>query len=209
VVLTGGEVSDVKGYGPVMAEPGPEPKVLMGDKGYDADAILADLEDRGIAAVIPPKRNRKVQPIIDGHLYALRNLVERCFSKLKHSRRLATRYDKTADSYIGFILIASTRLWVRHFVNRTQSGGRISSLQTLAAVGGSQCPGDNLHSPPGCAARLYVVRPHTSRERKSLDLRTMGVVGKRMQRSSRDRDSRRRCPGGKEYGSLAATIVEP
>ena len=81
--------------------------------------ILADLEDRGIAAVIPPKRNRKVQPIIDGHLYALRNLVERCFSKLKHSRRLATRYDKTADSYIGFILIASTRLWVRHFVNRT------------------------------------------------------------------------------------------
>ena len=104
VILTGGEVSDVKGYAPVMAEPGPEPKVLMGDKGYDADAILADLQARGVAAVIPPKRNRKVQPIIDGHLYALRNLVERCFSKLKHSRRLATRYDKTADSYLGFIL---------------------------------------------------------------------------------------------------------
>src|SRR5271156_6383867 len=119
VVLTGGEVSDVRGYAPVMAEPGPTPKVLLGDKGYDADAILADLEGRGIAAVIPPKRNRKVQPIIDGHLYALRNLVERCFSKLKHSRRLATRYDKTADSYLGFILVASTRLWVRHFVNRT------------------------------------------------------------------------------------------
>ncbi len=93
--------------------------VLLGDKGYDTDAILADLEHRGIAAVIPPKRNRKVQPVIDGHLYALRNLVERCFSKLKHSRRLATRYDKTADSYIGFILVASARLWVRHFVNRT------------------------------------------------------------------------------------------
>lgn len=105
-----------------MAEPGPQPKVLLGDKGYDADADLADLadlEDRGIAAVIPPKRNRKVQPVIDGYIYALRNLVERCFSKLKHSRRLATRYDKTADSYIGFILIASARLWVRHFVNRT------------------------------------------------------------------------------------------
>ena len=119
MVLTGGQVSDVKGYAPVMAEPGPEPKVLMGDKGYDADAILADLQDRGIAAVIPPKRNRKVQPIIDGHLYALRNLVERCFSKLKHSRGLATRYDKTADSYIGFVLVAAIRLWVRHFVNRT------------------------------------------------------------------------------------------
>jgi transposase len=119
VVLTGGEVSDVKGYGPIIAEPGPHPKVLLGDKGYDADAILADLEAKGIAAVIPPKRNRKVQPVIDGHIYALRNLVERCFSKLKHSRRLATRYDKTADSYIGFILVASARMWVRHFVNRT------------------------------------------------------------------------------------------
>ena len=53
------------------AEPGPEPRVLLGDKGYDANAILADLEQRGIAAVIPPKRNRKVRPIIDGHLYAL------------------------------------------------------------------------------------------------------------------------------------------
>src|SRR5271155_1270838 len=80
VVLTGGEVSDVKGYAPVMAEPGPQPKVMLADKGYDADAILADLKGRGIAAVIPPKRNRKVQPVIDGHIYALRNLVERCFS---------------------------------------------------------------------------------------------------------------------------------
>ncbi len=119
VVLTGGEVSDVKRYGPVMDEPGPAPKVVLADKGYDADAILADLEARGVAAIIPPRRNRKVQPIIDGHLYALRNLVERCFSKLKHSRRLATRYDKTADSYLGFVLVASTRLWVRHFVLRT------------------------------------------------------------------------------------------
>lgn len=118
IVLTGGETSDVKGYAPLMDEPGPAPRVLMGDKGYDADAILADLETRGVAAVIAPKRNRKVQPVIDGHLYALRNLVERCFSKLKHSRRLATRYDKTADSYIGFVLVASIRLWVRHFINR-------------------------------------------------------------------------------------------
>jgi len=60
-----------------------------------------------------------LDPIIEGYVYALRNLVERCFSKLKHSRRLATRYDKTADSFIGFVLIASVRLWVRHFVDRT------------------------------------------------------------------------------------------
>ncbi len=119
MTLTGGEVSDVKGYGPVMAQPGPEPKVILADKGYDTDAILADLKAKGVVAVIPPKRNRKVQPIIDGHLYALRNLVERCFSKLKQNRRLATRYDKTANSYLGFVLLGCIRLWVKHFVNRT------------------------------------------------------------------------------------------
>lgn len=104
----------MKGYAPVMDEPGPQPRVLLADKGYDADFILADLDARDVVAVIPARRNRKVQPVIDGHIYALRNLVERCFSRLKHSRRLATRYDKTADSFLGFVLVASIRLWVRH-----------------------------------------------------------------------------------------------
>ena len=102
-----------------MAESGPTPKGVLGDKGYDADAILTDLQARDIAAVIPPKQNRKVHPAIDGHIYALRNLVERCFCKLKHNRRLATCYDKTADSFLSFVVIACIRLWIRHFVDRT------------------------------------------------------------------------------------------
>ncbi len=102
-----------------MAEPGPTPKVLLGDKGYDADAILIDLKSRDICPVIPAKRTRIVQRPIDGHIYALRNAVERCFSKLKHSRRLATRYDKTADSFLGFVVLACIRLWNRHFVDKT------------------------------------------------------------------------------------------
>ena len=108
---------NVKGYGPVMDEPGPAPRVLLADKGYDADFILADLDARDVAAVIPAKRNRKVQPVIGGPIYSLRNLVERCLSKLKHSRRLATRYDRTADSFLGFVLVASIRLWIRHFIH--------------------------------------------------------------------------------------------
>ncbi|KEP68444.1 transposase [Thioclava dalianensis] len=47
-------------------------------------------------------------------LYSLRNLVERCFNKLKNARRVATRYDKTAQSFLGFIDITSIRLWIRH-----------------------------------------------------------------------------------------------
>ena len=117
VTLSAGEASDYKGYEPLMLEPGPEPKVLIADKGYDSDAIREDLIARQVEPVIPMRRNRKAQDPIDGAIYALRNLVERCFNKLKHSRRLATRYDKTTESYLGFVLIASARLWCRHFVN--------------------------------------------------------------------------------------------
>lgn len=69
--------------------------------------------------MIPARRNRKNPVQIDDFVYALRNRVERCFNKLRCSRRLATRYDKTADSYRGFIHLASIRLWFRHFVNST------------------------------------------------------------------------------------------
>jgi transposase len=110
-------VSDYKGYLPVMDADGPEPKVLLADKGYDADFIREDMEKRGGVAMIPTKRNRLIQLPVDTAIYALRNMVERCFNKLKNARRLATRYDKTADSYLGFIHIVSIRLWMRQFVN--------------------------------------------------------------------------------------------
>lgn len=117
MTLSSGEASDVKGYRPVMDEPGPIPKVLIADKGYDSNAIRDDLTGRGVASVIPNRRNRTVQTAVDGFIYALRNRIERCFSKLKQNRRIATRYDKTADSYIGFAVIGALRLWIRHFVN--------------------------------------------------------------------------------------------
>ena len=110
-------MSDFKGYLPIMNADGPAPKVLLADKGYDADFIREDMERRGGVAMIPTKRNRLVQIPVDAAIYALRNMVERCFNKLKNARRLATRYDKTAASYLGFIHIVSIRLWTRQFVN--------------------------------------------------------------------------------------------
>ena len=117
IALSGGEVSDFKGYLPVMEAEGPAPKVLLADKGYDADFIRKDMERRGGFAMIPTKRNRLVQIPVDGAIYALRNMIERCFNKLKNARRLATRYDKTAASYRGFINLVSMRLWLKEFVN--------------------------------------------------------------------------------------------
>ena len=61
LVPTGGQVSHVKGNAPVMAEPGAQPKVLLADKGYDADAILGDLTAKEIVPVTPSKQNREVQ----------------------------------------------------------------------------------------------------------------------------------------------------
>ena len=117
ITLTAGEVSDYKGYLPIMEAEGPAPKVLLADKGYDADFIRDDMQRRGGFAMIPTKRNRLVQLPVDDAIYALRNIIERCFNKLKNARRLATRYDKTARSYSGFIHIVSIRLWMKEFVN--------------------------------------------------------------------------------------------
>lgn len=102
-----------------MNSGGPDAKVLLADRGYDSDKIRETLEGRGIFPIIPTKRNRKVQIKIDDYAYALRNRIERCINKLKNSRRLATRYDKTANSYLAFVQIAAIRLWTRVFVNRT------------------------------------------------------------------------------------------
>lgn len=100
-----------------MQADAPEPKVLLADRGYDADRIRTDLEARGATPVIPGRKNRKVPVPVDDFVYSLRNQVERAINKLKCSRRLATRYDKTADSYLGFIHLTSVRLWIKHFVN--------------------------------------------------------------------------------------------
>lgn len=117
LLLTPGEALDAKGFGPVIDQPGPEPKVLIADKGYDSDAIRDDIRARGAEPVIPMKRNRVVQGPVDSFVYALRNRIERSFNRLKNDRRIATRYDKTSASYLGFAPIGAIRLWIRCFVN--------------------------------------------------------------------------------------------
>jgi hypothetical protein len=65
------------------------------------------------ASAIPPKRNRTETLCFSPHLYSARNLVERFFNKIKHCRRVATRYDKLAANYLAFVQLASIRLWLR------------------------------------------------------------------------------------------------
>lgn len=95
------------------------PKVLVADKGYDADRIRGCIEDAGGSSVIPARAHRKNPEPIDEFLYVLRNQVERCINKLKCARRIATRYDKSASSYLGFLNIVAIRIWTKQFVKRT------------------------------------------------------------------------------------------
>ena len=111
--ITGGEVSDYKGFDALIDDDTPAAKVFIADKGYDSNNIRDTVAERGGTPVIPMRSNRKEQIPVDSFIYALRNQIERCFNKLKCARRLATRYDKTAASYLGFIQITATRLWVR------------------------------------------------------------------------------------------------
>jgi transposase len=111
--VTAGQASDVISYADLMAEDAPLPTTILADKGYDSDAIRADLERRGIAPVIPTKANRKIQRPVDKPTYTLRNRIERFFNKLKHSRRVSTRYDKLASSFLGFVQLATIRYWIR------------------------------------------------------------------------------------------------
>ena len=112
--ITPGQTSDYLGFDLVMDDNLPEPRVLLADRGYDADRIRKSMSERDILTQIPVRKARKMRVGVDHGLYRLRNMVERCFNKLKNARRVATRYDKTAESYLGFIDIASIRLCVRH-----------------------------------------------------------------------------------------------
>lgn len=85
---------------------------VLADKGYDSDQFITLLEQTGAKAVIPPRRNRKVQREYDRELYKERNLVERLFQKLKQFRRIATRYEKLKRNYQSMLYLVSSIIWL-------------------------------------------------------------------------------------------------
>jgi transposase len=118
VVLSGGEAHNVTAYEELMEQRDSDPDAMLADKGYDSDAIRHDLRDSGATPEIPTRSNRKVKYSISKPLYALRSRIECFIGHLKEQRRIATRYDKLATSFVGFVLLGCIRIWVR-FVHRT------------------------------------------------------------------------------------------
>jgi putative transposase len=92
---------------------GIDAQVTIADKGYDADHLVDRITEAGAEVVIPPKRNRKIGRPYDVNLYKERNRIERFFNKLKHFRRVPTRYDKLLANFMGFVKLAAIAIWLR------------------------------------------------------------------------------------------------
>jgi putative transposase len=110
-VLTGGQEADVTQAEPLMR--GHQADAVIADKAYDSDAVVDAAKRQGTEAVIPSKKNRKVPRDYDKHLYKERKKVEWFINLLKQYRRVATRYEKTARNFLGFVHVASIMILLR------------------------------------------------------------------------------------------------
>jgi transposase len=111
LTLTPGQAADVT-QAEALVE-GVPAEVVIGDKGYDSDAVVRLIRARGAEAVIPPRENRKAKRAYDRERYRDRSLVERFWQRVKQYRRVATRYEKTARNFMGFVLVASIMVLLR------------------------------------------------------------------------------------------------
>jgi transposase len=110
-ILTPGQAGDAPQVPLLFDQLSPGFAIL--DKAYDTDAVLAFFESQGTIPVIPPKANRVVQRDYDRQLYKERHLIERFIGKIKQFRRVFSRFDKYARSYLHFIHFACALIWLR------------------------------------------------------------------------------------------------
>jgi transposase len=106
MLLSEGQTNDFKGAASMLAAL-PRARELLADKGYDADWFRQALAERGITACIPSKSNRKIPIEHDRTLYRQRHKIENMFGRLKDWRRIHTRYDRCAHTFMSAICIAA------------------------------------------------------------------------------------------------------
>ena len=110
-IVTGGERHDCTQAQALLE--GFHAHAVLADKGDDSDELIKWIQQTGALVVIPPRSNRTVLRDYDTALYKERNLVERMFGYLKHFRRMATRYDKTALSFLSFVQLVASYVWLK------------------------------------------------------------------------------------------------
>jgi len=111
ITLTEGQVHDIKEAPPLIE--GLQSTTVIADKGYDSDKFVETIESQGCTATIPPRANRKNPREYDKDVYSHRYLVEILFQKIKRYRRVATRYEKLAATFLGMVQLACALIWLR------------------------------------------------------------------------------------------------
>ena len=109
--LTAGNASDFSQAEDLICED--TNRKILADKGYDSNDLLLKGLMNGCEMVIPPKANRNYQRKYDSHTYKERQVIECFFGKIKHFRRVFSRFDKAAQSFLSFICLASAHVWLR------------------------------------------------------------------------------------------------
>jgi transposase len=109
-ILTQGQSSEYEQANAMIT--GFQASFVLADKGYDSDNFIEAIEDGGAKAVIPPRKNRIEKRDYDKTIYKERNFVERLFQKLKHYRRIATRYERLARNYMSMLSLVATIIWL-------------------------------------------------------------------------------------------------
>jgi transposase len=89
---------------------------VIGDRGFDSKPFRQSIAEVQGIACIPPRKKNKIQYYYSEALYAHRHIVENFFARLKRKRRIGTRYEKLAETFLGFVTLASIVDWLTHVV---------------------------------------------------------------------------------------------
>jgi transposase len=109
-ILTGGQRNDITQIEPLLN--GLKADYVLADKGYDGQRAMDAIAGAGAKPIVPRRTTTASWRSFDAILYKDRNLIERFFGKIKHFRRIATRYDKLARNYLGFLNLVATIKWI-------------------------------------------------------------------------------------------------
>ena len=113
MILTPGQAGDCPAAGQLLGRLR-ENTIVLADKAYDADWLRRRIEAAGAAPNIPSVIHRRWKTCFSPVLYRGRNCIERFFNRIKHFRRIATRYEKRASNYLAMLKLAATQIWLRH-----------------------------------------------------------------------------------------------
>ena len=111
IILTPGQSSDYLQAETLLGND--KPVAVVADKAYDGNSFMQAIEALGAEIVIPSRSNAKQPRIIDWNLYKDRNKIERFFNRIKHYRRVATRYEKTAACFLAFLHLTATMILLK------------------------------------------------------------------------------------------------